>query len=371
MPRRSSSVKQMLAVSSVEPRTPVDFGPGDPLVAYLLKAGGVVELDRLSLDSSGLRELRAGGVKLAVPLIAQGELIGVLNMGPRLSQKEYSGDDRRLLEQLAAQAAPALRVAQLVREQESEARARERTAQELRVADLMQEHFMPDSPPRLMGWDLDAYYRPAPDVCGDFYDFVPLAGGQYGIVIADVADRGIRAAMVMAAARTLLRVAAQQSPLPGHVLQRVNDQLCLTMPPQVFVSCFYGLLDPGNGRLVYANAGHGAPFVRVSDGHVSEMRAQGTPLGLIEHMQYEERQVWLAAGDTVLLHSNGLAEACDSHRDTFGLPRTKTLMADQAGRGVDLLRRIVTELESFTGPGWQQEDDVTLITLQRGPSAIC
>ena len=132
-----------------KPDSPVDLAPNDPLLAYLLTDGGVVELDHLNLDSSGVRQLRSAGVEIVVPLIAQGELIGILNLGPRLSEQDYSGDDRRLLEHLAAQAAPAVRVAQLVREQQAEALARERIAQELRVAHLIQQHFLPDEPPRL------------------------------------------------------------------------------------------------------------------------------------------------------------------------------------------------------------------------------
>jgi serine phosphatase RsbU (regulator of sigma subunit) len=348
--------------------SPIDLEPNDPLLAYLLSDGGIAELDRLRLDSNGLRELRAAGVKLALPLIAQGELIGILNIGPRLSDKEYSGDDRRLLEHLAAQAAPALRVAQLVREQESEALSRARNAQELRVADVMRE-LLPDSLPNLEGWDLHAYYRAAPDVGGDFYDFVPLDGGRLGIVIAGVADRGIRAAMVMATARTLLRLSAEQLIVPRQVLERVNDQLRPSLPPKVFVTCLYAVLDSANGHLVYGNAGHNPPYIRSSDARVSEMRAEGLPLGLVEHTQYAEKEVQLAPGDNVLFQSDGLAEAHNQLGENFGLPRIKTLLAEHTGQGAALLTRLVNELESFTGLGWTQEDDLTLVALQWAPSA--
>ena len=113
-------------------------------------------------------------MKLVVPLVTQGELIGLLNLGSRLSDQEYSGDDRRLLESLAAQAAPAVRVGQLVREQEAEIRSRERLEQELQVAKLIQQHFLPRTLPDLPGWDVAAYYRPAREVGGDFYDFIAL-----------------------------------------------------------------------------------------------------------------------------------------------------------------------------------------------------
>ena len=130
---------------------PVDIAPNDPLLAYLQSATGAVDVEALELDSPALAELKAAGVKLAVPLVSQGELIGVLNLGPRLSEQEYSSDDRKLLDNLAAQAAPALRVGQLVREQQAEAATRQRFQQEMEVAKLIQQNFLPKELPELVG----------------------------------------------------------------------------------------------------------------------------------------------------------------------------------------------------------------------------
>ena len=144
-------------------------------------------------------------MKLAVPLVSQGELIGVLNLGPRLSEQEYSSDDRKLLDNLAAQAAPALRVGQLVREQQAEAVTRQRYEQELQIARLIQQNFLPKQLPELDGWEIAAFYRPAREVGGDFYDFIPLPDGRFGFVVGDVTDKGVPAALVMSATRTILR----------------------------------------------------------------------------------------------------------------------------------------------------------------------
>src|ERR1700737_4877000 len=130
---------------------PIDIAPNDPILAYFHAGSGAVAIDDLDLDSPAVRSLRSAGVKLVVPLISQGELIGLLNLGRRLSDQDYSTDDRRLLEKLAAQASPAVRVAQLVREQEAEVRARERISQELRVAQLIQQQFLPKTVPSLPG----------------------------------------------------------------------------------------------------------------------------------------------------------------------------------------------------------------------------
>ena len=167
----------------VEPSAPIDIPESDPLFAYLQAATGPVELAKFDLASPALERLREAGVAIVVPLVTQGELIGTLNLGPRLSEQEYSTDDRRLLTTLAAQAAPAIRVAQLVREQTAEAAERERYDQELRVAQLIQQQFLPRELPSLPEWHVAAYYGPARVVGGDFYDFIDLGQGRIGVAV--------------------------------------------------------------------------------------------------------------------------------------------------------------------------------------------
>jgi serine phosphatase RsbU (regulator of sigma subunit)/anti-sigma regulatory factor (Ser/Thr protein kinase) len=342
---------------------PVEIAPNDPLVAYFSGATGAVDIGALQLDSPALEGLREAGIKLVVPLVSQGELIGLLNLGPRRSEQEYSADDRKLLNDLAGHAAPAVRVAQLVREQEAEVRQRERIEQELRVAQLIQQQFLPHELPDLEGWKLGAYYGPAREVGGDFYDFIKLPDDQIGIVVGDVTDKGVPAALVMATTHSILRAEAPRLVAPSAVLQRVNDLLVDEMPAHMFVTCLYAVLDPATGRLRYANAGHNVPYVSTEDG-VTELRATGMPLGLLPEMSYEEKEATLAPGDTVLLHSDGLAEAHNSQREMFGFPRVAALTGE-ASDGEVLIDRLLKELQEFTGPGVDQEDDITLVTLGR------
>jgi serine phosphatase RsbU (regulator of sigma subunit)/anti-sigma regulatory factor (Ser/Thr protein kinase) len=341
----------------------VEIAPNDPIVAYFQSAQGAVDVAALELESPAVQALRKGGVKLVVPLVSQGELIGLLNLGPRLSDQAYSSDDRRLLDNLAAQAAPAVRVGQLVREQETEVRARERLEQELEVARLIQQNFLPKELPELEGWKLAAFYRPARAVGGDFYDFIELPEGRLGLVVGDVTDKGVPAAMVMAATRSVLRASAQRLGSPGEVLERVNELLCPDMPPKMFVTCFYGVLDPASGRFHYANAGHSLPYARTAE-RVRELRATGMPLGLLPGMTYEEKEAVLAPGESVLLHSDGVVEAHNTEREMFGSPRLSELVSKRPG-GTQLIDLLLTELDAFTGAGWEQEDDITLVTLQR------
>jgi serine phosphatase RsbU (regulator of sigma subunit)/anti-sigma regulatory factor (Ser/Thr protein kinase) len=340
-----------------------DVAPNDPLLAYLLNVSSVVEIEPLQLESPTLRRLKEEGVKVVVPLISQGELIGLLNLGPRRSEQEYSTDDRRLLNTLAAQAAPALRVAQLARQQQAEARERERIAQEMRVARVIQQTLLPKEIPVLPGWQMAAHWQPARAVSGDFYDFINFPDGRMGIIVADVTDKGVPAALVMATTRSILRTAAEHAVLPGKVLEQANNTLCPDIPPNMFVTCLYMLMDPNTGHLWYANAGHNLPYQRTSQG-VVELRARGMPLGLMPDMPYEEKEADMAEGDQIVLYSDGLIEAHNPQGEMFGFPRLRELLG-QDTCVEDLIVCMLNELGSFTGPEWEQEDDVTFVSVAR------
>jgi serine phosphatase RsbU (regulator of sigma subunit)/anti-sigma regulatory factor (Ser/Thr protein kinase) len=352
-----------VAAASAVTAPAVEIAPTDPLFGYLQAASGVVDAERLELDSPALTELRAAHIRAIVPLVAQGELIGALYLGPRLSDQEYSADDRKLLTTLAAQAAPAIRVAQLVREQAVEIEARERLEQEMRVATLIQQQFLPRELPQLPDWQVAAYYGPARAVGGDFYDFIPLPDGRIGIVVGDVTDKGVPAALIMARTQSVLRGEAPRLLSPAKVLERANEILLPEMPARMFVTCLYMVLEPSTGRVEFANAGHNLPYVRTADG-VIELRATGMPLGLLAGMDYPEHEAVLAPGESVLLYSDGLVEAHGPAGDMFGFPKLRDLM-DTERPGSELLDHLLDELHGFVGEGWDQEDDITLVALQR------
>jgi serine phosphatase RsbU (regulator of sigma subunit) len=342
-------------------------------VAYFASASGVVEIDKLDLDSPALRAMKAADIKVVVPLVSQGELIGLLNLGPRLSQQEYSADDRKLLNDLATQTAPAVQVAQLVRQQQQQAQERERIEQELRVARLIQQTLLPKHVPDLPGYQLAAYYQPAREVGGDFYDFLELDNGHLGLVVGDVTDKGVPAAIVMATTRTMLRASAQRLDSPGEVLKRVNDVIVRDIPPNMFITCLYAILDPETGLLRFANAGHDLPYRRrrrtSSSGGAEELRATGMPLGLLPGMSYEEKEIVLQRGDSVLFYSDGLVEAHDPEREMFGFPRLQGLVGAHRSDGPAMVNFLLAELARFTGDQWEQEDDITLVTLDRSETA--
>src|SRR6266566_2595640 len=211
----------------------------DPLMAYVLGHPGTLEIDRLQLDSPALQDLKLRAAEILLPLASQGDLLGLLILGPHLKGRAYTRDERGMLDTLALQVAPALRVAQMVQAQQVQVRERERIEQELRTAQEIQHTFLPKVVPALPGWQLVPYYQPAREVGGDFYDFLPFEDGRLGLVIGDVTDKGIPAALVMTATRTMLRTAAQGIFSPSEVFARVNDLLYAETPPGMFVTCFY------------------------------------------------------------------------------------------------------------------------------------
>jgi len=148
------------------------------------------------------------------------------------------------------------------------------------------------------------------------------------------------------------------------MLAEANEILYPDNPPNMFVTCFYGVLEPERGTFTYANAGHDLPYVRHGDGDAVELRARGMPLGLMPGMSYEQKETILQAGEATLFYSDGLVEAHNPRGEMFGFPKLRALIAEYGGER-SLVDFLMEELYSFTGEGWEQEDDITLLTLRR------
>ena len=345
------------------------IAPDDPLGRVLAPEVGPVALNELPSTSAARNTLQAAGTSVAVPLVRPSGAVGLLGMGRREDGAGYSFDDAEFLDAFAALAAPALHEARTRHVQETEERERERVDQELRTAQRIQQALLPKETPRLDGWRVATFYQPAREVGGDFYDFLLLSDGRLGLVIGDVSGKGIPAALVMATTRSMLRAVAetaQQANPPGAVLRRVNELLCGDLPGGMFVTCFYGVLDPASGTMRFANAGQDLPSLRQRDGRVRELRATGMPLGLMPESEYEEREACIEAGASVLLYSDGLVEAHNLRREMFGFARLARFMGGDSGDSATI-PALLRDLETFTGGTWEQEDDITLVTLQREP----
>ncbi len=356
----SASIPEMTSNTEIKP---LDIQPDDPLLALISTSPGLIEVEKHNVESPTLDRLRADGIKLILPLVSQGDLIGLLNLGSRRSEQEYSSDDFRLLNNLATQASPALRVAQLARQQQLEAQELERIAYELRVARLIQETLLPKEVPSLSGWTLAVHWQPAREVGGDFYDFIRLPDGRLGILVADVTDKGVPAAMVMATTRSLLRAAAERLIEPGEVLTRANELLHPDIPPKMFVTCLYLVLNQKTGEISFSNAGHNLPYLQTS-GRVNELVATGMPLGLMPNMDYEQKKFTLHPGETLMLSSDGLIEAHNPDREMFGFNRVQALIRENKN-GERLIGHLLKNFQDFVGEDYEQEDDITILTIER------
>src|SRR5919112_2391373 len=303
---------------------------------------------------------------LAVPVSVGEDQVGTYAMYHDISElKRAEGEVRQLnkdLERRVAERTEQLKSA--MAKQQEVAQERERIEQELRVARLIQHTLLPKSLPELEGYDVAAYYRPAREVGGDFYDFLELEDGRLGLVVGDATGHGVPAALMMANTQSVLRAVAQRGGSePGRILAEVNEVLRSYIPPSMFVTCFYAILDPKSGTLRYANAGHDLPYLW-HGGDCEELRARGMPLGLMPGMSYEQKEIVIDAGEAALFYSDGLVEAHDPEGQMFGFPRLRALIAEH-GEERSLGDFLLEELYSFVGEGWEQEDDITLLTLRR------
>lgn len=306
----------------------------------------------------GLAETRS---ELALPLQVKEQVIGVIDIqSDRLDAFDES--DLTTLQSLAAGIAVAIENARLYQV----AVDKGRMEQELRVAQEIQASFLPESCPSLAGWQIAASWQPAREVAGDFYDFVPLEENRLGIVIADVSDKGVPAALFMALARTLVRTMAFGKRKGKEAIELANDLIIADARSDMFVTLFYALLDPATGTLTYVNAGHNPPLLfRPRTGEFATLRARGIALGVLEKIELEEKLVTLEPGDLVILYTDGVIETLNEQGEEFGEERLTRLIAENPSQSaLELVDRIKEALAAFMG-GQLQFDDYALLVVKR------
>jgi sigma-B regulation protein RsbU (phosphoserine phosphatase) len=245
---------------------------------------------------------------------------------------------------------------------------RQRLEDELSVGRQIQLGLLPEACPEVEGWEFAALYQPARLVGGDFYDFFELAGdsGQLGLVIADVAGKGVPAALFMALSRSLIRTVSMSGAHPASTLQRANRMIFKDTRSKLFLTAFYATLDLTTGWLAYANAGHNRPvWVHAGTGEIQELKSRGTVMGIFEEIEPDEHEINLAPGDVIVCYTDGVTEAVNEAEQLFGVERLHSVIAAHArGSAQELLEAIVQASTSFIGdmPQW---DDFTLFVVKR------
>ncbi len=243
--------------------------------------------------------------------------------------------------------------------------AKRRMEDELAIAHSLQGAILPKTMPSHDAYSGHALMTPAREMGGDFYDFFTLPDGRLGVVIADVSGKGVSAAFFMAIARTVTRTAANDTDRAGACLRLVNDGICAQNPHDLFVTLFYGILDPVTGRFCYANAGHNAPFLVRRDGRVETLPLTGgVAIGVMPDLPYEEHSLTLAVGDTLFLYTDGISEAMDIGGDMFEEARLETVLSTGNQISVDaVIENVTLAVADFVGEA-AQSDDITCLVLR-------
>lgn len=299
---------------------------------------------------------------IGYPLTLQGQVFGVLTV--REMNASPSFWDRRLeiINGIAQQASLAIQN-DLIRQELVQT---ERIEREIQLARQIQETFLPESLPQIPGWELDLRWETAREIGGDFYDIVKLDENRIGLVIADVADKGLPAALYMTVSRTLIRASAAANASPAKVLEEVNSLLLNDSSESMFVTAVYAILSLDSGKLTYANAGHSRPLLyRFRGGKVEQLPKGGTALGILETLHLEEHHITIRPGDALILFTDGVTDIQSPEGQFFGEQRLMEII-QQHGKGsvVNMLEELDDEMIEFRR-GTPPADDVTLLAIRR------
>ncbi|RMF82333.1 MAG: GAF domain-containing protein [Chloroflexi bacterium] len=306
-----------------------------------------------SIVAKGIRAI------LCAPMIVNGRLIGAVYVDT-LGLTNFTDSDRDLLSAVAGQAGVAIENARLY----TVAVEKGRLERELQMAREIQEGLLPKTMPHVPGYELAARWEAAREVAGDFYDAFHVDDDEFGIVIADVSDKGAAAAMFMAVARTLIRTHAQSNYSPVETLSRTNDLILDDAQNGMFVTVYYSVFMP-NGHSIHVNAGHNPPMLyRAASNEVSMMAIGGRAIGWFPNNPLQDVEVDLQPGDVIVYYTDGVTEAENIHGEFFGEARLQQAIIESAGQHADIiLKHIVQRVDEFVGEA-AQFDDLTLFVLR-------
>jgi serine phosphatase RsbU (regulator of sigma subunit) len=337
-----------------------------PPVQQLLEGALYVNMHGKAKDTA-ITSLMGTDSVLALPLASKGAVLGLMNVSYARSPQHLTQGWLNILTGIAGQAAIAVENDSLIREVAEQ----ERLKQELEVARRIQASFLPEHFPDVSGWDLSVMWRSAREVGGDFYDSFALPGVRVGeerggVIIADVADKGVPAALFMALSRTLLRTMAIDGRTPGAAIARANNLIWADTRASLFVTAFYVTLQSASGQIRYVNAGHMPPLlIRAGDGKVQQLRTDGMALGVLPDIAFKEGKAKLGPGDLLVMYTDGVTEASNAEQQMFGLERLLEVATEYRLRPADeLAQRIDQAVSAFVGSA-PQFDDITLLVAKR------
>ncbi|MEK7277299.1 MAG: GAF domain-containing SpoIIE family protein phosphatase [Chloroflexota bacterium] len=310
---------------------------------------------RQSVMMLGLRSI------LCVPLQLKGKILGVIYVDSRLKVGIFGTNDLELLTAIAASAAVAIENARLY----LLAVDKGKLERELQLAREVQASLLPRATPNVPGWEFAAAWQPAREVAGDYYDFILDIETGLGLVIADVTDKGMAAALFMAITRSTVRASAARAASPADCITRANHLISADSTDAMFVTLFYAHLDPASGTVAYVNAGHNPPFLyRAASDELIRLERTGMALGVDGDNNYDQREVTLAPGDFIFMYTDGVPDAINAREEVFGEEALERLVREHRhGSSADLVAALEAALRAHTGAG-DPYDDVTMMAVK-------
>lgn len=323
---------------------------------------GLIDND-ITTYPNGISPLIATTSLLSIPLQAQNKTVGLFTLGDKKGMG-FTSKDLKLATVLSSQAALVIENHRLFQSYIE----KERLERELEIAQEIQKRLQPLSPPNFHGYDIAALSIPCIKVGGDYYDFIPLANSQLGIVIGDVMGHGVGAALLMATVRSALRILSQGNLKISDLLYRINNMLINDLgEKKILMSMFYGILEPKVRRLTFSNAGHDYPFVlRSSPSTLEFLKSTGTVMGMFDHYSCNQSEIQLNPGDVVLLYTDGVVEVTGDSREQFSRERLYRLVQENRHLAAkSLIDRIHSEVAAFSGSRLI-DDDLMLVVMKVG-----
>lgn len=361
--RLATGAEQLSALA--QRANPAAGAPFAEIEAFLQEARrlefglSVADADSRDALAARLRVANVPAALLGMPLRLGDEVLGVLYLESAVVEQAWRAADHELFVGIAGQ------LAWLISSSQAQSPERAIEAYDLALARRIQQHFLPQSAPKIPGYRIADSYAAARVIGGDYYDFFHFKDGRHGLVIADVSGKAVSGALYMARLSVQVRVMARNLGGPEELLAGLNRKLNQELEPGMFVTMFAAALEPESGTLEFANAGHPVPLLRQSDGRVVDLGEHGAlPLGAMTDSVFRQRSATLGAGSCVLFYTDGLDEAHNGKKELFGKERMVKALADSGGGAQAALDALLTEVARFT-EGEPQSDDLTLITLAR------
>jgi phosphoserine phosphatase RsbU/P len=297
-----------------------------------------------------------------VPMNAKGKNLGAIIIWNRQPDGMFTAGDLKLLSTMASQAAISLYNSRLI----DELKESERMKRDMEIASRIQLSLLPAKAPDIDGLDLAGKCVPAMNAGGDYYDYLPLSGDELGIVIADVSGHNIVATLGIAATRGVLRSEMMRSRSPAGVLERTNNLIYDDLTAaELFISAFYAIFNCRTGRLTYSNAGHNLPFVyRAASGTCATIDTDGLLLGVLDKVDFEERNVTVGTGDILVFYTDGVTEAANQEQEQFGEERLQRIVAENHGRSAgEIIDEVFRQVYRHSA-GITQYDDITMVIMK-------